>query len=623
MAIFAALIVPAGYAYSMVRYKLLIGGLLWRPGLIRIIYTSLLSLGLVAFVVFALERETSLTGNASLIAWTGMVLLVVALAVMHDRLGQWTEKHLFKGASSVEFLALATDELARFRNLTDFVGFFTQSFPTRLRSIGALVFLANGSDGSFRLQGRSPGLHLQVPEEEMPPIEANSDLRGIIEAADGPIALSTLLVPQALELSSSDERLLRLLRAARVEWLLSLVSTQRPQLVGMVALGAKETDEPYSAKEISALSTLIRTASISAENVLMFETLQNRVTELDLEREFSATLARNISEAQEKERSRISNDIHDTVLQDLSIAMQMLARLRDRLQQALGALEDSETALERSGRGLKGNRQPDGHTSAYSEARDKLRDCESILGSLLGESDAELRALVASAEHNQTPVIAPALQLERLPDITGKYLVEDVLFLVRSTSQRLREICTDLHPPYLDAPLIKTLSRSIQKLGQLSPGVRIDLMTYGEEPTEVGNNLKYLCKKIAEQAVYNALSHAAPSRIVVEVTFADRTVSHSAAHSQVGVSLCVTDDGTGFEPRTLHQWRSTQHHGLANMYETATLIGGTLEIKSAPGHGTRVSLHVPSEPPAGAGNTRSVVPHTTLPSTLPDPVSGN
>src|SRR5207253_7460764 len=132
-----------------------------------------------------------------------------------------------------------------------------------------------------------------------------------------------------------------------VEWLLPLISSQQPQVIGVVALGLKETDESYSGQELTALTALARTASISAENVLMFEALQRQLVELDQEREYSAALARDVSAAQELERNRISVEIHDTVVQELGVALRLLTRLRDELQQALGGLEDSQIALER------------------------------------------------------------------------------------------------------------------------------------------------------------------------------------------------------------------------------------------------------------------------------------
>jgi signal transduction histidine kinase len=583
--IFAALVVPAGYAYSMVRYKLLIGGLLWRPGLIKVIYTSLLSLGLVVFVVFALERDATLSGNASLVAWTGMVLVVVALAGLHEWLGRWTETHLFKGGSYVDLLASATDELTRFRQLEDYVSFFTTRFPTRLRSIGSLVFLTSGSDGALRLQAYSPGLRLQVPEENMPSLPQDSELGRNVEAAGGPVALATLLMPHALQLGESDTQLLGILSAARVEWLLPLVSSQRSQLIGMVALGRKETDEAYSPQEVTALAALARTASISAENVLMFEALQNRVTELDQEREFSAALARDLSEAQEKERSRISDDIHDAVLQDLSVALRLLARLRDELQQVLGGLEDTEIALDRLDAPVEVSGQTTSSCSVRIELRNMLHECQAMLGSLLGENPVAVGNWEPGTDGKAA---APsARQLEQLHDTSGRCLVEGILSLVRSTNQRLREICTNLHPAYLDVPLVKTLSRSIHRLDQVSPGVKIEMKVRGREPANLGHHVKYLCKKITEQAIHNALEHAMPSSIAVEVAFPDREAGEGM------VALCVTDDGTGFEPRTPRYWRTTDHHGLASMYEAATLVGGTLEIASAPGRGTRVHLCVP------------------------------
>jgi len=109
----------------------------------------------------------------------------------------------------------------------------------------------------------------------------------------------------------------------------------------------------------------------------------------------------------------------------------------------------------------------------------------------------------------------------------------------------------------------------------------------GQEPAGLGNHVKYLCKKIAEQAVHNALEHATPTSVLVELVFPEPGAADKT------LALCITDDGCGFEVRTPHYWRMTRHHGLASMYETATLIGGSLDIESTPGEGTRVGLCVP------------------------------
>jgi signal transduction histidine kinase len=599
LTIFIGLIVPAGYAYSMVRYNLLTGGLLWRPALVRVIYSSLLNLGLVALVLFIWPGSGALPVSASLVAWAGIVLVVVILAGVQEWLGRWFETHLFKGGSYVELLAFATAELQRFRDLEEFVRFFTEILPTRLKTVGSLVFLSQGEGDPLVLRGHSASLNITahpLDPHDVPPIPADSELRAVMQAARAPVSLATLLTLPSPALSELDAQIVRTLRAARVELLLPFVSGQQSQLIGLVALGAKETDEAYSGQEVAALSALTNAASTSAENVLMFDAVQKRMVELDQEREFSAALARDVTAAQERERTRISAEIHDTVLQELGVALRLFTRMRDQLQQVLGGLEDSEIALERLSEHIDAGAPTSMGVRARLEIQGMLDECRQAIGSLLGEGGegaADMRESGSLADNSQLPAAQALPSIGTPDDISGKHLVEDILSLVRSTNQRLREICTDLHPAYLDAPLAKTLWRSVERLCQLYPGVDIAIKTLGIEPPDLSDNAKDVCKKVMEQAIHNALNHARPSRIQVELAFAATIAISSERRLEAAVTLCVADDGGGFEPRSPRYWRSTQRHGLANMYESATLIGASLEIDSSPGRGTRVNLQIP------------------------------
>jgi signal transduction histidine kinase len=49
------------------------------------------------------------------------------------------------------------------------------------------------------------------------------------------------------------------------------------------------------------------------------------------------------------------------------------------------------------------------------------------------------------------------------------------------------------------------------------------------------------------------------------------------------VRLCVTDDGTGFDPAA-----PADGFGLTSMRERASSVGGALRISSWPGRGTEV-----------------------------------
>jgi signal transduction histidine kinase len=58
-----------------------------------------------------------------------------------------------------------------------------------------------------------------------------------------------------------------------------------------------------------------------------------------------------------------------------------------------------------------------------------------------------------------------------------------------------------------------------------------------------------------------------------------------------GVVLAVRDSGVGFDPAGAGTKKTL---GLASMRERVRLVNGTLDIESAPGHGTAIIAWVPA-----------------------------
>jgi signal transduction histidine kinase len=56
------------------------------------------------------------------------------------------------------------------------------------------------------------------------------------------------------------------------------------------------------------------------------------------------------------------------------------------------------------------------------------------------------------------------------------------------------------------------------------------------------------------------------------------------------VAVCVADEGPGFRPDPAIE---QAHLGLANCRERAELLGGRLDVESAPGAGARVWIRLP------------------------------
>lgn len=79
--------------------------------------------------------------------------------------------------------------------------------------------------------------------------------------------------------------------------------------------------------------------------------------------------------------------------------------------------------------------------------------------------------------------------------------------------------------------------------------------------------------KVANEAIGNALAHAEPDRIVVQL---DQTLGL--------IRLRVSDDGRGFDPAAVA--RVSRRLGLTSMRERAAALGGTLRVDTAPSAGT-------------------------------------
>jgi signal transduction histidine kinase len=95
-------------------------------------------------------------------------------------------------------------------------------------------------------------------------------------------------------------------------------------------------------------------------------------------------------------------------------------------------------------------------------------------------------------------------------------------------------------------------------------------------PPVVENNLL----RIGQEAITNASKHASPRHLSVTLEFERRTVR-----------LAVEDDGIGFQPGERPSG-GRRSFGLVGMKERAELLGGTVEVTSAPGQGTRVVVSV-------------------------------
>ncbi|MEV0564696.1 sensor histidine kinase [Dactylosporangium sp. NPDC050588] len=154
----------------------------------------------------------------------------------------------------------------------------------------------------------------------------------------------------------------------------------------------------------------------------------------------------------------------------------------------------------------------------------------------------------------------------------------------------LRGIIVRLRPETLvGAGLAAALRRIVDALhfapgtGAVPPGWGLQL---DAEPA-VSPQVEETLYRIALEALGNAARHAGASQVTVRL-----------AGDDTRVVLEVVDDGVGFLPFAAG---SPGRLGLRSMRERAELVGGTLDVMSAPGAGTVVRAILPSSPAVLSG----------------------
>jgi signal transduction histidine kinase len=150
--------------------------------------------------------------------------------------------------------------------------------------------------------------------------------------------------------------------------------------------------------------------------------------------------------------------------------------------------------------------------------------------------------------------------------------------LVRASLAEARTSIWDLRSETGSAEDLPTrLRQSCDRIASGSPS-KVYLQVKGTY-RPVARKIEEEMLRIGQEAVANAVRHAAATRIDVQLIY-------GAAR----VSLQVADDGRGFEPS---RNGPEGHYGIQGMHERAEEIEAALVLESTPGGGTRVSVEAP------------------------------
>ena len=189
--------------------------------------------------------------------------------------------------------------------------------------------------------------------------------------------------------------------------------------------------------------------------------------------------------------------------------------------------------------------------------------------------DDTLQSLIALNQRIQ-------LAMLKLDGTPGMESLGEIQEITENTIQDLRRVTRALRPIYLEdlglVAALEMLARETQQLHDLT----VQFQCTGSEQ-RLSPEVELALYRMVQEALSNVVRHAGASQASVEIRF-----------SPLDVNVVIRDDGQGFVvPESPSAFAPGGHYGLLGLYERAALVGARLEIHSAVGQGTRVSVTLP------------------------------
>jgi PAS domain S-box-containing protein len=169
-------------------------------------------------------------------------------------------------------------------------------------------------------------------------------------------------------------------------------------------------------------------------------------------------------------------------------------------------------------------------------------------------------------------------QVEMLEKVAGQ-LDEDVDFLV-----------WELRPTVLDDLGLQDALINFAQNWSKHFRIPVEVLTHGVIKETSTSEIDTMFYRIAQEALNNVAKHARAASVTV--------LLERRADS---VSLIIEDDGIGFDAENTSDAKG-EGLGLVGIRERAVLVGGTAEVESHPGEGTRVIVRVPAPTAARDGS---------------------
>lgn len=229
--------------------------------------------------------------------------------------------------------------------------------------------------------------------------------------------------------------------------------------------------------------------------------------------------------------------------------------------------------------------------ASQHELQQSRADLRALAGQLLTAQEADRRRISRDLHDDINQRLAMlSMDLRRIetdPSSDPEPLRDEIRRVsdgLAAVSDDVRQMAYRFHPSILDdLGLLKAVRRLVNEFSDRT-GIQCSYV-YKDPVGILPPDVTICIYRVVQECLSNISRHAQASQVEVELMCEDDVVS-----------LSVRDDGVGFD--TSHGDQMSGHLGLLSMKERVRMAKGTLDVESAPMHGTQIRVDIPLGPGA-------------------------